>query len=58
MVERKCENGEISFFLERQKWSDEQNDEGVKVDCSTRPVQSFERLVSERELCIKFSDLL
>ena len=52
-VERECERVEISILKERQKlrdqryksqsekkWSNEQKDEGVNVDCSTRSVQS------------------
>ena len=40
----KVRSGEIRDTIKSQiankEWSDEQNDEGVKVDCSTRPVQS------------------
>ena len=49
-MERKCERDHFIFLIKTEvgkserryakKWSDEQNDKGLKGDCSTRPVQS------------------
>ena len=58
MEERKCEKGEILYFLERQRWrvrvcqsqklvkrqSDEQYDAGEKVDYSIRQERSDRKI--------------